>query len=385
MPLPITIPNTFASATSSIPLANLDNNFTVVSTAINSMGNGAYSLANVSITGGNLTVTNGNITTFTGTTATLSGNLSAGNASVSGVVTVTGTLTAGNVTTAGATSTGTAAVTGNLTAGNVSVSGVATVTGNISGGNLASAAAITTVTLTASGNISAGNAAVTANVSAGNVSVSGITTVTGNLTAGNVTTAGLATAGNFTTAGNVAATGNVTAGNATVTTLATVGTLNATTIKVGGNQATNGPAFNAYANGAQSILNNSVTKVQFGTADFNVGSCYDAVTNYRFTPNVAGYYSVSALAAFTTTPALTSILFYIYKNGSPVRLAVGSVVASGNDPGASISGLIQMNGSTDYLEIYILQTNSGAASISLLPASGGDQPTCFSAFMARGL
>ena len=54
MALPITIPNTFATATSSIPLANLDANFTTLVNAVNGIGNGSESLANVSITGGAL-------------------------------------------------------------------------------------------------------------------------------------------------------------------------------------------------------------------------------------------------------------------------------------------------------------------------------------------
>lgn len=52
MTLPISIPNTFANANAAIPLSQLDNNFTTVSDAINGIGNGAESLANVSITGG---------------------------------------------------------------------------------------------------------------------------------------------------------------------------------------------------------------------------------------------------------------------------------------------------------------------------------------------
>jgi hypothetical protein len=52
MTLPVTIPNTFANATTSIPLANLDANFVAIYDAVNGIGNGAESLANVSITGG---------------------------------------------------------------------------------------------------------------------------------------------------------------------------------------------------------------------------------------------------------------------------------------------------------------------------------------------
>jgi len=55
MALPISIPNTFASANAAIPLSQLDNNFTTVSGAINGIGNGAEALANVSITGGSVT------------------------------------------------------------------------------------------------------------------------------------------------------------------------------------------------------------------------------------------------------------------------------------------------------------------------------------------
>jgi len=87
MALPITIPNTFATATSAIPLSQLDNNFTTVVNGVNGIGNGTNSLANVSITGGsiaganvssaNVTITGGTITNATATTLTLSGSTSA--------------------------------------------------------------------------------------------------------------------------------------------------------------------------------------------------------------------------------------------------------------------------------------------------------------------
>ena len=78
MALPITIPNTFASATTSIPLANLDANFTTVVNAINGIGNGAEALVSVNITGGNAVFTVANATTSTIT------NLSSSNVVISG-------------------------------------------------------------------------------------------------------------------------------------------------------------------------------------------------------------------------------------------------------------------------------------------------------------
>ena len=80
MALPITIPYTFANATSSIPLSQLDSDFTTVSNAINGIGNGTNSLSNVSITGGtinNVNVSSSNVSITGGTIAnvTQSGGL----------------------------------------------------------------------------------------------------------------------------------------------------------------------------------------------------------------------------------------------------------------------------------------------------------------------
>lgn len=55
MALPITIPNTFATATNNIPLNQLDTNFTTVSNAINGIGSGLEPLANVVVSGGTMT------------------------------------------------------------------------------------------------------------------------------------------------------------------------------------------------------------------------------------------------------------------------------------------------------------------------------------------
>jgi hypothetical protein len=80
MALPITIPNTFANATTSIPLANLDANFTTVVNAINGIGNGSEALVSVNITGGNAVFTTANATTSTIT------NISSSNVTITGGV-----------------------------------------------------------------------------------------------------------------------------------------------------------------------------------------------------------------------------------------------------------------------------------------------------------
>ena len=55
MALPFNIPYTFGTATNSIPLSQLDSNFSTVVQAVNAIGNGSNSLSNVTITGGSVT------------------------------------------------------------------------------------------------------------------------------------------------------------------------------------------------------------------------------------------------------------------------------------------------------------------------------------------
>ena len=133
-----------------------------------------------------------------------------------------------------------------------------------------------------------------------------------------------------------------------------------------------GPAFSAYPSGTQAISNSTFTKLQFNTKLFDTNNNYDNATNYRFTPTVAGYYqcnlSVNSQTSTTTT------LIAIYKNGSSYLLGL-QLPASTFQVG-SMSALIFMNGSTDYIEAYFY----GSAT-TINSGSGGNQ---FSAYLVRG-
>jgi hypothetical protein len=79
MALPISVTYTFATATSAIPLSQLDANFTTVVNGVNGIGNGTNSLSNVVITGGTIdgttigatTSSTGRFSTVTATTGNL--------------------------------------------------------------------------------------------------------------------------------------------------------------------------------------------------------------------------------------------------------------------------------------------------------------------------
>lgn len=51
MALPISLSYTFATATSPIPLSNLDNNFTTIVTTVNQLGNGAQAFSAITVAG----------------------------------------------------------------------------------------------------------------------------------------------------------------------------------------------------------------------------------------------------------------------------------------------------------------------------------------------
>ena len=106
----------------------------------------------------------------------------------------------------------------------------------------------------------------------------------------------------------------------------------------------NGPAFSAYQSSAQSVAASTFTKVLFQTEDFDTNSNFASST---FTPTVAGYYQISAAVLPSSTTSQT--LISIYKNGAVFK----SVNLNGTNLSSTVSSLVSVNGSTDYVEIYI--------------------------------
>ena len=65
------------------------------------------------------------------------------------------------------------------------------------------------------------------------------------------------------------------------------------------------PAFHAYMSSNQDLSNNTATKLQVDTEDFDTDNMYDSSTNYRFTPIVAGKYYVYGLTRSGATTDFT--------------------------------------------------------------------------------
>ena len=154
-------------------------------------------------------------------------------------------------------------------------------------------------------------------------------------------------------AGNTSGTITLDAPNVAGTTVLTLPTTNGTILTTANTfGAGTGPAFSAYINaGAQTLSNATLTKITFNAEEFDTASCFDSTTNYRFTPNVAGYYQVNACLFFDySVSQFTDAAAVIYKNGSAVK-RINQYGYGGYGMG-NVSALIYMNGTTDYLEIY---------------------------------
>ena len=137
------------------------------------------------------------------------------------------------------------------------------------------------------------------------------------------------------------------------------------------------PAFSAYQSSTQTALSGSTfTKVQFQTKEYDTNSNFDAVTNYRFTPTVAGYYQFNAGVSLGNTSG--GAIASIYKNGSEFRRGCISAVASGIQCDSVVSSQMYMNGSTDYVEIYAYQ-NSGTTAL----INAGQSLTYFNGSLVR--
>ena len=140
-----------------------------------------------------------------------------------------------------------------------------------------------------------------------------------------------------------------------------------------------GPAFSAYMSSDLNVTDGVITKVPCNTKEFDTNSCYDNSTNYRFTPNVAGYYQVIVQCYYNTNATRPSSFYnLIYKNGSAVKtnyLYVTTSILLGQAP---LTALIYMNGSTDYLEFYA-RASGGSSEFF----SAGATNTFFQAFLAR--
>ena len=145
----------------------------------------------------------------------------------------------------------------------------------------------------------------------------------------------------------------------------------------------NTPAFEAYRNSNQGVTDNTATKVQFDTEVFDTDSTYDASTNYRFTPAVAGKYLCysTVRGGNDGTGTLNLLTVKFYKNGSAHQTSTTQIIHFIDNPGANasvtITQIIDLD-ADDYVEVYAtIDTTTGSPDVG--------QNSVFGAFKLIGI
>ena len=304
----MTVPYTFGTESSPIPLSQLDANFAVSPTYANTAGNVANAaqpnitsvgtLVALSVTGN---VVSGNVRTAGGISA--AGNVTVGNVSTGGTISAYGTVTGGNIVTTGSIS-----ATGDATFNNITIT-AGSITGNLNtSGNITSVGTIS----------SQGNVVAQGTVSAtGNIHTDGYFTgnFQGNIV-GNITGApGSTTQVLFNTSGNVDAVGGLTY-NKGSNTLGILGVVSAQGNITGGNLRINGSTQLVGAATAPTApvntANNQVATTAFVNNQINtLGTmAHQDAGNVAITGGtISNLLSVNLLGGWTITPNGTTLYF----------------------------------------------------------------------------
>lgn len=113
----------------------------------------------------------------------------------------------------------------------------------------------------------------------------------------------------------------------------------------------------------QSVSNNTNTRIDFDTAVEDADSITDVSTNYRATPTQSGKWLIT-LAVTSDTSLSSGDYFYIAirKNGSVVAPTAEQLGASGQGV-QSVSAIVDMNGSTDYVDGLVYQVSGASINI----------------------
>ena len=142
--------------------------------------------------------------------------------------------------------------------------------------------------------------------------------------------------------------------------------------------ATMEPLFHATLGSDTTISHDTLTVTPCNNTTFNLGSAYDTST-YKFTPQVAGkYYMYTFAQCNMSSGEANFVIPYLVKNSTTIISAESSMYDnSASRLGATAVAIIDLNGSTDFVQAKFLP-GRGGGSITL--KSDSDTKTNFGGF-----
>lgn len=103
----------------------------------------------------------------------------------------------------------------------------------------------------------------------------------------------------------------------------------------------------------QTITTSTLTKLQFGTEDWDIQGEFDNAVNYRFTAKRAGYYQVNIIGRINAINDAKQFYLYIYKNGSSVAVSSIQSALTTTTLIYNISDIVYLDGIDDYIEGWV--------------------------------
>ena len=111
----------------------------------------------------------------------------------------------------------------------------------------------------------------------------------------------------------------------------------------------------------QTLSHNTHTIIQYDSEDIDTQGWYDTST-YKYTPQVAGWYQIYASHySYNYATQGVEVSTNIMKNGSSVAYGFIGHDNYGGGAQVQVSAIIQLNGSSDYVQGNAYQYNSGSS------------------------
>jgi hypothetical protein len=145
----------------------------------------------------------------------------------------------------------------------------------------------------------------------------------------------------------------------------------------------NTPAFEVSLSSDQTLSGGVETLVAFDTIHIDTGNYFSTSTR-RFTPQVAGKYYIYALAQQFTSGNTLSYITIRKNNVRRARFAVDNRTSSnGTSNSHTVSAIVDMNGTTDYVDMYVNFNGTGTP-VRIASWSTGNPATLFGGYRLIG-
>tara|TARA_R100000773_G_scaffold14456_1_gene13239 strand:- start:608 stop:1099 length:492 start_codon:yes stop_codon:yes gene_type:complete len=133
-------------------------------------------------------------------------------------------------------------------------------------------------------------------------------------------------------------------------------TINGNGTITGVTEGLNRPAFRVSLNTTTNVANNTNVIVPFNVVDIDTDNCFNT-TNYRVTPNLAGFYVVFANVTVATAsrPNLEDAQLSIFKNTTIIAFAEIDPSDTGEEGSLTnqTGTIVEMNGTSDFFQVKV--------------------------------